>query len=433
MPTRYLPLAPGTYTISSSYGPRDGAFHHGLDFAADRGVPFYAPLDGIVVEGSERSNVQGFGRWVWLDCQAAAGVDIIIGHGDPTVRGGDRVRAGQLIGHVNSHGQSSGPHAHVEVWTPPGRVGGRAVDPAPWFAAALDPRTASTTPARSSMDSPITRTDLSPNSHSGGRDVDWITIHTQEGRGLARDIVPYLKNPAPGGDPNRAVSYNAVCDDRESVLVVPWDRNPWAAVNANSRADHILMAGSFASWSRGKWLERDASDGVDEDMMLTRTAALVAWRCTVRGLPIEYVGGTGQIPPPRPGVCGHVDFGAWGGGHTDPGGEFPWDELIRRARAFAEGDDMSAIRFTNFEGREVDAATALKWIDQRAWQNERMLMAVLDQMLGKGAGEKIRDQAKAEFEAWPQNGGRSLNDTVAAIGAKVGVSNTADKAVGGKS
>ncbi|MBF6298205.1 peptidoglycan DD-metalloendopeptidase family protein [Nocardia amamiensis] len=425
MPTRYLPLAVGTYTISSPYGPREDGFHYGLDFAAPKGTPFYAPLDGIVVEGAERTGVQGFGRWVWLDCQHAAGVDIIIGHGDPAVRSGDSVRAGQLIGYVNSHGQSSGPHAHLELWTPPGRVGGRAVDPATWFAHALDPGAAT---GRTRMDRPVTRTDLSPNCHGGGRDVDWIAIHTQEGRGKASAIIRYLKDPAPAGDPGRAVSYNAVVDDRETVLVVPWDHNPWSASNANNRADHILMAGTFAGWSRGKWLETDTADGVDENLMLTRTAALVAWRCTERGIPIEYVGGTGSSAPPRrPGICGHVDFGQWGGGHTDPGRDFPWDELIRRARAFAEGDDMSAIRFTNYEGTEVDAATALKFIDQRVWQNERMLMAVLDQLLGKGAGKKIRDDAAAEFEAWPQNGGRSLNDMAAAIGAHVGVPNAVDK------
>ncbi|WP_282775856.1 peptidoglycan DD-metalloendopeptidase family protein [Nocardia sp. CC201C] len=430
MPPKYLPLAPGTYRISSGYGPREGGFHYGTDYAAPLGTPFYAPVNGVIVEGAERANVQGFGKWVWLDAQESAGVDLIIGHGDPAVRRGDHVHAGQLLGHVNSHGQSSGPHAHVEIWTPPGRLGGRAIDPAPWFADAVDPRTAPA--ARTPMDSPITRTDLSSNHHGGGRNVSWVAIHTQEGRGLARDIIPYLKNPAPGGDPGRAVSYNAVVDDRETVLVVPWDRNPWAAVNANSRADHILMAGTFAAWSRDKWLDRDASDGVDEDLMLTRTAALVAWRCIVRGLPIEYVGGAGHYPPPRPGICGHVDFGAWGGGHTDPGREFPWNELIRRARAFAEGDDMSAIRFTNFAGVEVDAPTALKWIDQRAWQNERMLMAILDQLLGPGAGEKIRDQAATEFDTWTQNGGRSLNDLTAAIGAHIGVPGTSDTQAGQK-
>lgn len=176
---------------------------------------------------------------------------------------------------------------------------------------------------------PITRQDISPNRYIGGsRDVSWVAIHTQEGRGKARDIIPYLKNPA------SEVSYNGVVDDVESVLVVPWQDSPWSAMNANRRADHLLAAGTFAAWSRGKWLETDASDDVNEDKMLTRLAVLTAWRCQVRGLPIKYVGnyGKGPYPPKEPGICGHMDFGSWGGGHTDPGLNFPWDEFVRRAR-----------------------------------------------------------------------------------------------------
>jgi hypothetical protein len=182
---------------------------------------------------------------------------------------------------------------------------------------------------------PITREMLSNNCDDGPRSVDWLGIHTQQARSTADNLARYCNNPAPGGNPAAAVSYNAVLDDVETILVVPFDQNPWSAANANSRADHICCAGSFAEWSRGKWLETDDSDGVSEDAMMWRLAAVVAWRCIERDIPIEYVGGTGIYPPPRRGVCGHVDFGRWGGGHTDPGPDFPWDELIRRAQQIA--------------------------------------------------------------------------------------------------
>ncbi|GAB2657800.1 M23 family metallopeptidase [Nocardia goodfellowii] len=234
LPPRFWPLAAGTYTITSGFGPRAGGFHYGLDFAAPVGTPCYAPADGVCVEGAERTEVQGFGRWVWLDCQAAVGADFVIGHGDPAVRRGDPVRAGQLIGFVNSHGDSSGPHAHVEVWTAPGRVGGRAIDPAGWFAGA--------------------------------------------------------QHPPPG----------------------------------------------------------------DEELM--------------------------------------------------------------------------ALTFVNFEGKTVDAATALYWIDRRTQQNEVMLMAILDQLLGPGAGRAVRDRAAQQQAGWPQNGGRSLNDLTAAIAEQLDVPGAEDTA-----
>ncbi|QNN99379.1 lysin A, N-acetylmuramoyl-L-alanine amidase domain [Gordonia Phage Sephiroth] len=182
------------------------------------------------------------------------------------------------------------------------------------------------------VESSITRTQISPNKHYGGRDVDWVVIHTQEGNGRARDIIPFLCNPA------SEVSYNAVVDDVESVLVVPWDANPWAAMNANTRGDHLLSAGSFAKWSKAKWLETDARDGKNENAQMDRLALLTAWRCKVRGIPPVYVGGKGR--PSKPGICGHVDFGAWGGGHTDPGPNFPWIEFISRVQGFYYGEDF---------------------------------------------------------------------------------------------
>lgn len=132
----YHPMKAGTYRVSSGYGNRWGGFHAGLDFAADIGTPIYAPADGVVIEGRERTNVAGFGRWVWLDCQASVGRDFIFGHVHPSgikVSGGQRVKAGDLIAEVGNEGQSTGPHLHFEVWGPPGRLGGRHEDPAVWL------------------------------------------------------------------------------------------------------------------------------------------------------------------------------------------------------------------------------------------------------------------------------------------------------------
>ena len=138
------PMKPGTYTVSSGYGPRWGTHHNGVDFAAPVGTPIYAPADGIVVEGKDRpqGSVDGFGSWIWTDCQASIGRDLIFGHvahGGILVRRGDRVKAGQQIGVVGNEGQSTGPHLHFEVWGPPGRSGGAHEDPARLLAGATAP------------------------------------------------------------------------------------------------------------------------------------------------------------------------------------------------------------------------------------------------------------------------------------------------------
>ena len=157
----------------------------------------------------------------------------------------------------------------------------------------------------------------------------WIAVHTQEGGGTAYGLAAFLANG------NNQVSYHAVVDDHEALKIVAEDDAPWSAANANQYAFHICLAGSYAAWSRGKWLETDASDGKDEDAELTLAAKVIAWWCRKYDIPAGYIGGNG-IPWGKDGICGHVDFGAWGGGHFDPGPNFPWDELIRRVKAFLE-------------------------------------------------------------------------------------------------
>ena len=144
MSIKCQPLAAGTYTVSSGFGARWGTTHYGQDYACPVGTPLYAVADGIVVQGSERpqGSVSGFGSWIWLDCQASIGQDIIYGHVDHAgilVQAGDRVTAGQIIGHSGNEGASTGPHCHVECWSAPGRLGGAAHDPATFLADATEP------------------------------------------------------------------------------------------------------------------------------------------------------------------------------------------------------------------------------------------------------------------------------------------------------
>lgn len=136
--------------------------------------------------------------------------------------------------------------------------------------------------------------------------------------------------------PDNPVSYNLAVDDKDTIETVPVTEGPWAAADANSIAVHICFAGSFAEWLAGKWLETDASDGLNEDAMLTRGAKAVAAACLQFGIPAVYAGdgGVSGWPILPKGIVGHRDFGRRGGGHTDPGNGFPMDEFLRRVRLF---------------------------------------------------------------------------------------------------
>lgn len=140
------PIESGKYQLSSGYGQRAGGFHAGTDFSAPLGTPIYAVSDGVVVEGKDRrpGSVDGFANWVWLDSQKECGKDFIYGHmrhADILVTAGQRVKAGQMIARVGNEGQSTGPHLHFEVWTPPGRIGGQHSNPIDWLvrAKAINP------------------------------------------------------------------------------------------------------------------------------------------------------------------------------------------------------------------------------------------------------------------------------------------------------
>jgi murein DD-endopeptidase MepM/ murein hydrolase activator NlpD len=134
-----LPLAKGTYTIGSGYGPRGGAFHYGVDLMANKGVPIFAAAAGTVivstcnastgncdVDGSPQ--VSGCGWYV--EIRHAGGLYTTYCHmvRRPYVSVGQTVAAGQPLGHVGSSGNSSGPHCHFEVHVNnPGNAG--AIEP----------------------------------------------------------------------------------------------------------------------------------------------------------------------------------------------------------------------------------------------------------------------------------------------------------------
>ncbi len=97
--------------------------HEGLDFAAPPGTPIYASSDGVVTAARME---RGYGRTVRL--RHPGGVETVYAHMSRFARNlkpGDRVRQGDVIGHVGSSGMSTGPHLHYEI-----RMAGRAQDPA---------------------------------------------------------------------------------------------------------------------------------------------------------------------------------------------------------------------------------------------------------------------------------------------------------------
>jgi murein DD-endopeptidase MepM/ murein hydrolase activator NlpD len=105
--------------LSSAYGNRrdpftGGAdFHPGLDISADPGTPVHTTADGTVVSAGWSGN---YGNLIVVD--HGFGIQTRYGHlSKYQTRLGQRVRRGEIIGHVGSTGRSTSPHLHYEILT----------------------------------------------------------------------------------------------------------------------------------------------------------------------------------------------------------------------------------------------------------------------------------------------------------------------------
>jgi murein DD-endopeptidase MepM/ murein hydrolase activator NlpD len=117
-------VAPTHGRITSTYGPRWGYIHYGIDIANSIGTPIVSVMPGTVINSGPAS---GFGLWVKI--RHDNGVHTVYGHNDRNlVSVGQRVRAGQQIANIGNRGQSTGPHLHFEV-----HVNGSKIDPLPWL------------------------------------------------------------------------------------------------------------------------------------------------------------------------------------------------------------------------------------------------------------------------------------------------------------
>jgi len=117
------PVAGGR--LSSPFGPRDAAFHEGIDISAPTGTPVLAAERGVVVFSGVR---RGFGNVVVV--RHTPRLATVYAHNQTNwVRVGQPVRRGEVIAAVGETGRTSGPNLHFEVWAEK-----RVVDPSTYLA-----------------------------------------------------------------------------------------------------------------------------------------------------------------------------------------------------------------------------------------------------------------------------------------------------------
>ena len=99
--------------------------HTGIDFAAPIGTPIYATADGVIDQLDV--SFSGYGKKVEIDHGFGYRTRYAHMHGF-TVRNGQHIKRGELIGYVGNTGLSTAPHLHYEVF-----INGRQVNPVYYF------------------------------------------------------------------------------------------------------------------------------------------------------------------------------------------------------------------------------------------------------------------------------------------------------------
>ena len=104
--------------ISSGYGKRsdpfsgETVFHTGVDISCGANMPIRSTADGVV---SYSGWMEDSGNVVVLE--HGFGFSTVYAHNQKnTVRVGQLVKRGDVIGFVGSTGKATGPHLHYEVW-----------------------------------------------------------------------------------------------------------------------------------------------------------------------------------------------------------------------------------------------------------------------------------------------------------------------------
>lgn len=133
-----LPIKGDDFTLACGFGHRKdpvfghSKYHEGIDITSPLGTPVYATGDGKVAAAERRA-----GQGNFIEINHGYNYQTRYAHlAEMTVKEGDEIKRGQLIGRVGSTGVSSGPHLHYEVC-----FHGEAQNPVNYFFVELGPDT----------------------------------------------------------------------------------------------------------------------------------------------------------------------------------------------------------------------------------------------------------------------------------------------------
>lgn len=151
---------------------------------------------------------------------------------------------------------------------------------------------------------------------SSGRDIKLIVIHDMEYPEKAGAAL-WCANFFAGSQAPKASAHYCV-DNNEIIQCVKDEDVAWHAPGANRNGIGIEHAG-YAKQTASDWMDDYSRE------MLVLSAGLVADLCDKYGIPVKRLT-VEELAAGEKGIVGHADVSKWkGGGHWDPGPNFPWD------------------------------------------------------------------------------------------------------------
>ena len=128
------PISPVSYSAGTWHYPESfgGGVHLGADFAVGVGTQIVAPADGIILYANNAYDTYDGYLYHWIGWPLGGGNTMMfltqvngttyavsfahMAHENFMVKAGDQVKKGQLLGCTGASGNSTGPHAHVELF-----------------------------------------------------------------------------------------------------------------------------------------------------------------------------------------------------------------------------------------------------------------------------------------------------------------------------
>lgn len=154
--------------------------------------------------------------------------------------------------------------------------------------------------------------------------LNLIVLHDTEGANLPKSTADLSGLGAWFARPIEASCHVATDSDGNSGRYVSDRRKAWHCGAYNSASLGIEQIG-FASQSRAVWLKNWRQ--------LRETARWMAYWSERYGIPLRR-GAVSNGVVTRAGVLRHMDLGATGGGHSDPGQNYPFNRVLWLARAY---------------------------------------------------------------------------------------------------